>query len=60
MKIVLAAKSIYPFHPFGGIQKYVYNYAKYLQKQGIDTEIVAPLDHLGRQRSEKFESLHWF
>jgi glycosyltransferase involved in cell wall biosynthesis len=56
MKIVLAAKSIYPFHPFGGVQKYVYHFAKYLSREGIDIEIIAPLDQ-GKPRTEKFEGL---
>jgi glycosyltransferase involved in cell wall biosynthesis len=56
MKIVLAAKSVYPFHPFGGVQKYVYYFAKHLKAQGIDVEIVAPLDD-GQPRSEVFEGI---
>jgi len=56
MKIVLAAKSVYPFHPYGGIQKYVYYFAKHLVKKGLDIEIVVPLDR-GRPRTETFEGL---
>lgn len=57
MKIILAAKSVYPFHPFGGVQKYVYHYAKYLSKNGVDVEIVAPLDNKRKERTEKFENI---
>lgn len=57
MKIILAAKSVYPFHPFGGVQKYVYHYAKYLSKNGVDVEIVTPLDNRGKERAEKFENI---
>ena len=56
MKVVLAAKSVYPFHPFGGVQKYVYYFASYLAQTGIDVEIVAPLD-TGRPRTEIFDGL---
>ncbi len=56
MKVILAAKSVYPFHPIGGVQKYVYYYAQYLSKEGVDVEIVAPLDE-GRPRTEKKEGL---
>jgi len=58
MKIILAAKSVYPFHPFGGVQKYVYYLAKYLTKEGIDLEIVAPLDD-GKERTEVFEGVRY-
>jgi len=58
MKVILAAKCVYPFHPFGGIQKYVYYYANALARKGIDVEIVAPLDRKG-PRTEKFEGLKY-
>jgi len=52
MKIIIAAKSVYPFHPVGGVQKYAYHFAKHLSKKGVDVEVVAPLDE-GRPRTEK-------
>lgn len=56
MKVILAAKSVYPFHPFGGVQKYVYYFAKSLARQGVDLEIVAPVDG-GKPRTEGFDGL---
>ncbi|MCK5082876.1 MAG: glycosyltransferase family 4 protein, partial [Candidatus Omnitrophica bacterium] len=58
MKVVLAAKSVYPFHPFGGVQKYVYYYAKALARKGVELEIVAPLDN-GTPRTEMYEGLKY-
>ncbi len=58
MRVVLAAKSVYPFHPFGGVQKYVYYFAKHLKEKGVDVEIVAPLDR-GKPRTEYFEGLRY-
>ena len=58
MKIILAAKSVYPFHPFGGVQKYVYYFAKHLLQAGVDVEIVAPLDD-GKPRTEYFEGIRY-
>ena len=58
MKVILAAKSVYPFHPFGGVQKYVYYFAKHLVRLGIEVEIVAPLDD-GLPRSEFFEGIKY-
>lgn len=58
MKIILAAKSVYPFHPFGGVQKYVYYFAKHLLQAGVEVEIVAPLDG-GKPRTEYFEGIRY-
>ena len=58
MKIIISAKSVYPFHPFGGVQKYVYYFAKHLVTQGADVEIVAPCDS-GKSRQEIFEGIRY-
>ena len=58
MKIILAAKSVYPFHPVGGVQKYVYYFAKHLAMEGADVEIVAPCDS-GAPRQEIFEGIRY-
>ncbi|MDD5013957.1 MAG: glycosyltransferase family 4 protein [Atribacterota bacterium] len=58
MKVIIAAKCVHPFHPFGGIQKYVYNYAKFLSKEGVEVEIVAPLDK-GKPRTEIYEGIKY-
>ncbi len=58
MKIILSAKSVYPFHPVGGVQKYVYYFARHLVAQGVDVEIVAPCDS-GQPRQEIFEGIKY-
>ena len=58
MKVILSAKSVFPFHPVGGVQKYVYYFAKALAGRGIDLEIVAPLDK-GGLRTETYEGLKY-
>ncbi len=58
MKVILSAKSVYPFHPVGGVQKYVYYFAKALARKGVDVEIVAPLDK-GSPRTEIYEGLKY-
>ncbi len=57
MKVILAAKSVYPFHPIGGVQKCVYYFARHLKQQGVDVEIVAPLDRGGKPRTEVYEGI---
>lgn len=58
MKVVLSAKSIYPFHPFGGVQKYVYYFAKHLLDHDVEVEIVTPLDS-GKARTEIYDGLKY-
>lgn len=53
MKVIMACRAVYPFHPFGGMQKYVYSLSKYLRKEGLDVNIVTSLD-----RSKKREKTH--
>lgn len=43
MRVALAAKAAYPFHRFGGVQKYVYSLAKFLVNEGAEVEIVTSL-----------------
>lgn len=43
MKIIISVKAIYPFHSYGGVEKYIYNMAKHLSSRNIDVEIVSPI-----------------
>ncbi len=58
MKIILATKSVWPFHPAGGVQKCVYYLAKFLRKRNLDIEVVSPLDR-GKPRTEIFEHIKY-
>lgn len=58
MKVIISAKSVYPFHPVGGVQKYVYYFAKHLLQRGVDLEIIAPLDG-GKPRTEVYDGLKY-
>ena len=40
MKIAIICRAVYPFHGYGGMQKYVFNLAKNLAKQNVDVEII--------------------
>ena len=41
MKVVLSTWTVYPFHGFGGVERYYYNLAKSLKAESIDVTIVA-------------------
>lgn len=56
MKVILTTPLVYPFHPYGGVEKYVYALAGALVAEGIDVEIVASLPE-GRQRRETHEGI---
>src|SRR3989338_2094140 len=58
MKVIIASKSVYPFHPVGGVQKYVYYLAKHLALEGVDVEVVAPLDN-NKPRNERHEGIQY-
>lgn len=41
MKVVMLSRVVFPYHGYGGMQKYVYFLSKYLIDCGIDVEIVS-------------------
>jgi len=43
MKIVITSRSIWGFHSFGGMERYVYFLSKYLAKNGHEVEVVTSL-----------------
>ncbi len=40
MKIVMSTRLVYPFHGFGGMERYIYFLSKFLVKEGVEVEIV--------------------
>ena len=49
MKVVISTRAIYPFHGYGGMERYYYNLAKHLVEQGIKVEIVTSQDKSGNK-----------
>jgi len=49
MKVVISTRAIYPFHGYGGMERYYYNLAKHLVEQGIKVEIVTSQDKSGNR-----------
>lgn len=41
MKVIMANRAAYPFHPYGGLEKRVYHLSKRLIEQGIEVRIIA-------------------
>ncbi len=41
MKVILSSRAVMPFHPFGGMEKYVHYLGKHLSQEGVDVEVVA-------------------
>ena len=49
MKVMISTRAIYPFHGYGGMERYYYNLAKHLVEQGIKVEIVTSQDRSGNR-----------
>ena len=58
MKVILLTKAVFPFHGYGGIEKYPYYLGKYLIKEGIDVEIITYLDR-GKKRVEIYDDIKY-
>jgi len=43
MKVVLSGWRVFPFHGYGGLEKYPYYLGKYLREEGVDVRIVTSL-----------------
>jgi glycosyltransferase involved in cell wall biosynthesis len=52
MKVTISTRAIYPFHGYGGMERYYYNLANYLVKQGVEVEIVTSYNGSGEKVTE--------
>jgi glycosyltransferase involved in cell wall biosynthesis len=52
MKVVLATRAVHPYHPYGGMEKYVNFLGKYLKQKGVDVEIYTSLSKENLKTSE--------
>jgi glycosyltransferase involved in cell wall biosynthesis len=43
MKVIISTRTIYPFHGYGGMERYFYSLAHHLVKQGVEVEILTSL-----------------
>ena len=59
MKIVMAARAVFPYHGYGGMQLYIYHLAKRLVKKGIDVEIVTSYMDRKETYSETYEGIKY-
>ena len=59
MKIVMATRSVFPHHGYGGMQLYIYNLSKNLVRAGMDVEIVTSYMGKNKQYSEVYEGIKY-
>lgn len=57
MRVIISISAAYPFHPYGGVEKYFFYLSKYLVKEGVDVEIVLP--SIGGHKSEVVEGIRY-
>ena len=58
MKVIIATKSVFHLHNYGGEPKYIYYLNKYLVEMGVDVEIIAPLNRT-KKRMEIYEGIKY-
>lgn len=57
MRVIISSRIIYPFHPYGGVEKYFFYLGKYLVKQGVDVEIIT--SSVGSKKNEVIEGIKY-
>ena len=56
MKVVMLTRTLFPFHAYGGLEKFVYYLGKNLVKEGVDVEIVTSSN---KTETRKFDDLKY-
>jgi len=59
VRVIISSLFAYPFHPFGGTEKYVYYLSKYLMREGIDVEIITSLDKDKHRKTEIYDNIKY-
>ena len=49
MKVVILTRAVYPFHGYGGMERYYHYLARYLFREGIEIEVVTSCDSSRRR-----------
>jgi len=48
MKVIMSSRMVFPFHGYGGMERYIYFLSKHLIEQGVEVEIITSPEHKGR------------
>jgi len=59
MKVILSSRSVYPFQGYGGMQRYIYFLGKYLQKQGVEVQIITSAEKNEDSNSREYENIKY-
>jgi glycosyltransferase involved in cell wall biosynthesis len=49
MKVIISTRAAYPYHGYGGMERYFYSLATHLTKQGLEVEILTSLDETNKK-----------
>jgi len=61
MKVIISTRAIYPFHGFGGMERYYYNLAKHLVREDIEVEIITNSDKISKLETSEYDGIKfWF
>jgi glycosyltransferase involved in cell wall biosynthesis len=50
MKVALLARSVYPFHGYGGLERHVYDLARALSERNVEVTLITPPPADGREQ----------
>ena len=50
MRVIIANRSVFPFHPPGGLEKYIFYFSRALRQEGVEVEVVASVPPGGERR----------
>lgn len=59
MNVVMLSRSVFPFHIYGGMEKYVYFLSKHLIQEGIDVEIVSSIPQKNSPRKKMYNGIKY-
>jgi len=58
LKVIFTTRSVYPFHGYGGMERYIFFLARYLKEEGINIEIITSSVE-GKKGEESYEGINF-
>lgn len=55
----MSSRWVFPFHGYGGMERYAYFLAKHIAEQGVDVEVISSPEKEGRKSEEIYEGVRY-
>lgn len=59
MKVIFTTRSVYPFHGYGGMERYIFFLAKHLIKEGVNVEIITTAKSDIKEKKQTYEGINY-